>query len=191
LLRFLQDQQYRQLGGSEVQAADVRIIAASNANLSALSAQGTFRLDLLYRLNVMRLTMPPLRHRQGDVGLLSESFLRACAVRFGAGDRRLHADSLTRLEAYRWPGNVRELENRVKRAVIMADGRQVTAADLDLASPETTGAINLRQVREAADRSAIRHALARADGNISATAKLLGISRPTLYDLLKSYDLHA
>jgi two-component system NtrC family response regulator len=123
--------------------------------------------------------------------LLARHFLHSYAKAMNRPVSGLAPDALSAIDAWGWAGNVRELENRIKRAVIMADGKHVTAADLDLGGPEELEAINLKAVREVADRKAIRHALARAEGNISNTAKLLGISRPTLYDLLKSYDLHA
>jgi DNA-binding NtrC family response regulator len=202
LLRFLQDQQYRQLGGSEVQAADVRIIAASNANLSALSAQGTFRLDLLYRLNVMRLTMPPLRHRQGDVGLLSESFLRACAVRFGAGDRRLHADSLMRLEAYRWPGNVRELENLICREYLLCDDDVIRVdvpggnADLGSEADLTGGDLSRLTFQQAKDlaiaqfeKRYLAEVLSASRGNVTKAASMVGKERRAFGRLLKKHDI--
>ena len=125
LLRFLQDQQYRPLGGGEVRSADVRIIVASNVNLTKLTEQGGFRLDLLFRLMVMHLTMPPLRERRGDVALLAAHFLRTCSQRYGNGEKRLNRETLDWMENYAWPGNIRELENLVCREYLLADGNLI------------------------------------------------------------------
>ena len=151
--------------------------------------EGLFRDDLYYRLAEIVVHIPSLAERPGDAGLLARHFVTHYARTMNRSVVGLASDARAAIDAYQWPGNVRELENRVKRAVIMADGKAVTAADLDLATPDDAP-LNLRAVREAADRQAIRHALARADGNISQTARLLGVSRPTLYDLMKAYDLH-
>ena len=155
---------------------------------------GRFRDDLYYRLAEIVVKIPSLAERAGDAVLLARHF----ANRFGSDLRRapmaLSPDAIPAIDAYPWPGNVRELENRIKRAVIMADGKSLTAADLDLGSKDegqAAVAINLRAAREVADRRAIRQAMSRADNNISGAAKLLGISRPTLYDLLKQYRLQA
>ena len=162
-----------------------------SSGIDAMVASGSFREDLYYRLAEIVVRIPSLAERTGDGVLLAKHFLHHYAKAMGRPVTGLSPDALAAIDAWNWPGNVRELENRMKRAVIMADGKQVTAADLDLAAREQAEPINLKSVRESADRKAIRHALARAEGNISNTAKLLGISRPTLYDLLKSYDLHA
>jgi two-component system NtrC family response regulator len=153
-----------------------------------------FREDLFYRLAEIVVKIPSLAERAGDAALLARAF--PAALRPRDEPRRSRASlrmRSPRIDAWRWPGNVRELENRVKRAVIMADGKLITAADLDLAAPDEAedAPLNLKSAREHADRKVIRHALARSEGNISNTARLLGISRPTLYDLLKQYDLHA
>jgi two-component system NtrC family response regulator len=156
-------------------------------------ADGRFREDLYYRLAEIVVKIPSLAERPGDATLLAKVFLSRFAKEMNPKVRGFAANALTAIDAWPWPGNVRELENRVKRAVIMADGKLITAADLDLAEPDDSmaQALNLKTAREATDRKIIRHALARSEGNISSTAKLLGISRPTLYDLLKQYDLHA
>jgi two-component system NtrC family response regulator len=154
-------------------------------------AAGRFREDLYYRLAEIVVRIPPLRERSGDAALLARHFVTRHAETLRVGVTGLSADAAAAIDAHPWPGNVRELENRVKRAVIMAEGKRVTAADLDLTPREADDALlNLRAVREGADRRAIARALARAEGNISGASRLLGISRPTLYDLLKSYDLH-
>ncbi|HET9459003.1 MAG TPA: helix-turn-helix domain-containing protein, partial [Sphingomicrobium sp.] len=138
--------------------------------------------------------IPALAERSGDAVLLARHFVNRFAREMNPKVQGLSPDALAAIDGYRWPGNVRELENRIKRAVIMADGRLVSAADLDLPPGASGGEemlINLRAAREHADRKAIRQALSRTDNNISGAAKLLGISRPTLYDLLKQYQLSA
>lgn len=154
-------------------------------------ADGRFRDDLYYRLAEIVVRIPSLAERTGDAGLLARHFLKKYAKAMHSGVTSLAPDARAAIDAWGWPGNVRELENRMKRAVIMAEGKAITAADLDLETGALPEPLNLKAVRETADRTAIRHALSRAEGNISNTAKLLGISRPTLYDLLKSYDLQA
>jgi putative PEP-CTERM system response regulator len=190
LLRFLQERVIERVGGRRAIPVDARIVCATHQNLEAMIAEGRFREDLYYRLAEIVVRIPPLKDRSGDPVLLARHFLAHHAKAMGRGVTGLAADAVAAIDAWHWPGNVRELENRVKRAVIMADGKRVTAADLDLAAPEAADEmISLRAVRETAELAAIRRALARTEGNISATAKLLGISRPTLYDLMKAHDL--
>jgi two-component system NtrC family response regulator len=193
LLRFLQERVIERIGSRKSIAVDTRVVCATHQNLEAMIAEGTFREDLFYRLAEIVVKIPSLAERPGDATLLAKVFLSRFAQEMNPKVRGFAPDALAAIDAWGWPGNVRELENRVKRAVIMADGKLVSAADLDLASPdeEAINALNLKSARELADRKIIRHALARSEGNISSTAKLLGISRPTLYDLLKQYDLHA
>ncbi|MGN6819983.1 MAG: PEP-CTERM-box response regulator transcription factor [Sphingomonas sp.] len=191
LLRFLQERVIERIGGRKPIAVDTRIVCATHQDVDAMVASASFREDLYYRLAEIVVRIPSLAERTGDPVLLAKHFLHHYAKTMNRPVTGLSPDALSANDAWTWPGNVRELENRMKRAVIMADGKQVTAIDLDLAERETAEPINLKAVRESADRKAIRHALARAEGNISNTAKLLGISRPTLYDLLKNYDLHA
>ncbi|WP_294250194.1 PEP-CTERM-box response regulator transcription factor [uncultured Sphingomonas sp.] len=188
LLRFLQERVIERIGGRKPIPVDTRIVCATHRDLDAMVAEGRFREDLYYRLAEIVVRIPSLAERPGDAGLLARHFLARYAEQMKAGQKSFAPDALAAIDAWGWPGNVRELENRIKRAVIMAEGKTVHAEDLDLA-PGDAAAINLRAVREAADRQAIRHALARSDGNVSAAARLLGISRPTLYDLLKAYDL--
>jgi two-component system NtrC family response regulator len=154
-------------------------------------AEGRFREDLYYRLAEIVVTIPALKDRAGDAALLARHFLQRFAREMNPQVKGFTPDALAAIDAWGWPGNVRELENRMKRAVIMADSKLVTAADLDLADDEEPELLNLKAAREIADRKAITRALARTEGNISNAAKLLGISRPTLYDLLKQYDLQA
>ncbi|MBN8848311.1 MULTISPECIES: PEP-CTERM-box response regulator transcription factor [unclassified Sphingomonas] len=189
LLRFLQERTIERIGGRRPIAVDTRIVCATHRDIDAMVADGSFRDDLYYRLAEIVVRIPSLAERPGDAALLARHFVTKYAKTMNPAVTGLAPDARTAIDGWSWPGNVRELENRVKRAVIMADGKLISAADLDLAEPDDAP-INLRTVREAADRTAIRRALARADGNISNTARLLGISRPTLYDLLKSYDLH-
>ncbi|OYY91762.1 MAG: PEP-CTERM-box response regulator transcription factor [Sphingomonas sp. 28-66-16] len=191
LLRFLQERVIERIGGRRPIAVDTRIVCATHQDVDAMVADGRLREDLYYRLAEIVVRIPTLAERAGDAGLLARHFLKKYAKAMQSGVTSLAPDALAAIDGWRWPGNVRELENRMKRAVIMAEGKAISAADLDLAEEVDPTPLNLKAVREIADRQAIRHALARAEGNISNTAKLLGISRPTLYDLLKSYDLHA
>ncbi len=192
LLRFLQERTIERIGGRKQIAVDTRIVCATHQNLEAMIAEGTFREDLFYRLAEIVIKIPTLAERPGDAVLLAKAFLQRFAAEMNPRVKGFAADALAAIDGWGWPGNVRELENRVKRAVIMADGKLVGAEDLDLAGSAEDAeemALNLKASREQADRKIIRQALARSEGNISNTAKLLGISRPTLYDLLKQYDL--
>ncbi|HVJ03679.1 MAG TPA: PEP-CTERM-box response regulator transcription factor [Sphingomonas sp.] len=189
LLRFLQERVIERIGSRKPISVDTRVVCATHQDLDAMVADGRFREDLYYRLAEIVVRIPSLAERPGDAGLLARHFLKKYAAAMNPAVRGFAPDALAAIDAWGWPGNVRELENRVKRAVIMADGKSVTAADLDLDGAAEVEPINLKAIREMADRKAIRHALARAEGNISGTARLLGISRPTLYDLMKAYDL--
>lgn len=193
LLRFLQERVIERVGSRESIPVDTRIVCATHQDLEAMIADGRFREDLYYRLAEIVVRIPALAERPGDPTLLAKAFLTRYAKEMNPRVRGFAADALAAIDAWGWPGNVRELENRVKRAVIMADEKLVSAADLDLADPDeqTVNALNLKTAREQADRRVIRHALARSEGNISNTARMLGISRPTLYDLLKQYDLQS
>jgi two-component system NtrC family response regulator len=191
LLRFLQERTIERIGGRKAIAVDTRIVCATHQNLEAMITEGTFREDLFYRLAEIVVRIPGLAERHGDAVLLAKAFLKRFAREMNPAVTGFAPDALAAIDAHEWPGNVRELENRVKRAVIVADGKLVNAEDLDLAGDDEESAevLNLKVAREQSDRRVIRHALARSEGNISNTAKLLGISRPTLYDLLKQYDL--
>ncbi len=193
LLRFLQERTIERIGGRKSIEVDTRIVCATHQNLEAMIADGRFREDLFYRLAEIVVRIPGLAERPGDATLLAKTFLMRFAKEMNPQVKGLAPDALAAIDGWNWPGNVRELENRMKRAVIMADGKLVTAADLDLpgSGGEETSPLNLKTAREATDRKIIRHALARSEGNISSTARLLGISRPTLYDLLKQYDLQS
>jgi two-component system NtrC family response regulator len=193
LLRFLQERVIERIGGRQPINVDTRIVCATHQDLEAMIADGRFREDLYYRLAEIVVNIPTLAERSGDAALLARHFVNRFSRELNASAHSLSPDAIAAIDAYNWPGNVRELENRIKRAVIMAEGKSVTAADLDLrgAKDEEPQAINLRAAREVADRKAIRQAMSRAENNISGAAKLLGVSRPTLYDLLKQYRLQA
>ena len=194
LLRFLQERVIERIGGRSMIAVDTRIVCATHQDLDSMIAAGSFRDDLYYRLAEIVVMIPSLAERPGDAVLLARHFVTRFARSMNPKVHGLGPDAAEAIDAHGWPGNVRELENRIKRAVIMADGRTVSAADLDLGARQADDqslAINLRAAREVADRRAIRQAMARTENNISSAAKLLGISRPTLYDLIKQYQLQA
>ena len=192
LLRFLQERVIERIGGRKPIAVDTRIVCATHQNLDQMIAQGSFREDLFYRLAEIIIKIPTLAERPGDATLLAKHFVARFAATMNPNVKGLAPDALSLIDRWSWPGNVRELENRIKRAVIMADSRLISAADLDLNAgdgEDDQDVINLKAVRDAADRKAIRRAIARTEGNISGAAKLLGISRPTLYDLIKHHGL--
>jgi two-component system NtrC family response regulator len=193
LLRFLQERQIERIGGRRAIDVDTRIVCATHQDLEGMIHDGRFREDLFYRLAEVVIKIPSLAERPGDAALLAKAFLKRVSTEINPHVTGFASDALAAIDRWNWPGNVRELENRVKRAVIMADGKLVTAADLDLqeGGEDDAQVLNLKAAREKADRKAIRRALSRSDGNISSTARILGISRPTLYDLLKQYDLQA
>lgn len=195
LLRFLQDMRFTRVGGRKSLVVNARILAATNANLKQAIAEGRFREDLFYRLGVVNIPLPPLRQRGEDVLLLARHFLEKHGGEAGAARPTLTADAMAQLRAYHWPGNVRELENRVRRACILARGARITPADLDLSEPghDPAGlepqATTLREARSLVEKRMIADALARHQGNIQRTAEALGISRPTLYDLIRKHDI--
>ncbi len=194
LLRFLQERVVERVGGRALIPVDVRVVCATHQDLPAHIKTSTFRQDLYYRISEITIKIPPLRDRRGDVLLLARAFLERYSQQQGrAALRGFAKDALSALENYNWPGNVRELENRVKRAVIMAEGKYITAHDLELqlqeeAAPTT---FNLRDVRDQAERQAILRALSHASGKVASAADLLGVSRPTLYDLFKKFGIKA
>ena len=192
LLRFLQERVIERIGGRSEIAVDVRVICATHRDLPELIQAGQFREDLYYRINEATIKVPPLRDRQGDDLLLARALLERFATQLKRPIKGFTPQAIEAIEAYDWPGNVRELENRVKRAVIMADGNQISLDDLELPSKEGAGdqePFNLREVREQAESRAILRALARTDGNVSKTSELLGVTRPTLYNLMKKYAI--
>jgi len=190
LLRVLQDHRIQRIGGRKSIDVDFRLVAATNKDLEKLVETGAFREDLYYRISEVRVRIPPLRERPEDAVLIAESFLVTWTAEQGLRRVGLSPEALDAIREHTWPGNVRELQNRVKRAAISADGA-ITAGDLELAEPEPSEgpATSLREARRSAEVSAIRDALRRANGNISETARLLGVSRPKLYQLLSEYGL--
>ena len=190
LLRFLQDQVVERIGGRHPVQVDVRIVCATNQDLNLMMAEGRFREDLYYRLNEVTVQVPPLRERAADVVVLASFFLSRFAAEYGRLARGFSATALAALRDHPWPGNVRELENRVKRAIVMTDGPLLSAADLGLAAPgEDTQSLTIRDARARAEREVLQLALAQAGSNLSKAAKLLGISRPTLYDLMQQHRI--
>lgn len=192
LLRFLQERVIERIGGRQEIFVNVRIVCATHQNLKALIAEGRFREDLFYRLAEIVVNIPPLRERSGDAALLAHAFVRRFAEEQGRGTMTLREDALRAIENHSWPGNVRELENYIKRAVIMADGSQITADDLGFSSATDSDSdvvLDLRRARDDAERRVIITALARADGNVVKAAELIGVSRPTLYDLMHRFGL--
>ncbi len=188
LLRFLQERVVERVGGRQEIPVDVRVICATNKDLEAMVAEGTFREDLYYRICEMVIHIPPLRDRVGDKILLARHFLKHFAQVQGQNISGFAPDAVTAIESYPWPGNIREMENKIKRGVIMSDEKHVTIEDLGL---PVTGQLvtSLRDVRQEAEKGAILQALSLADNNVSAAAKLLGVTRPTLYDLMKKYGM--
>jgi two-component system, NtrC family, response regulator len=193
LLRFLQERVIERIGGRQPIAVDTRIVCATHRDLDVMVADGSFREDLYYRLAEIVVKIPSLAERPGDAVLLARHFLKRLAGTPGVTATELSADAANAIESWPWPGNVRELENRMKRAAIMAEGKVLTAADLDLntRSDDEPMLLNLRAVRDVAERAAIGRALSMSEQNISGAARLLGISRPTLYDLMKHHGFGA
>ncbi len=190
LLRFIQERVIERLGGRKEIPIDVRIICATHRKLPDLIDQGTFRGDLYYRLSEIVVDIPPLREREGDVTTIANSLLQRYCRENNLKEKHFSHDAAQAMEAYHWPGNIREMENKIKRATILSDGNFVTAADLEIGQPaENTMPLNLKSVREAAETVAIKRALSYADNNVSEAAKLLGVTRPTLYGLFEKYGL--
>ncbi len=190
LLRFLQERVVERVGGREEIPVDVRVICATHRDLPALTRENNFREDLYYRISEITIRIPPLREREGDTLLLARIFLEKFSKQMGK-QHRFSKDALAAIEAYPWPGNVRELENRVKRSVIMAEHKQISVSDLELGGSglDETRTFNLREIREQAERQAIVRALGHVGGKVSQASELLGVSRPTMYDLIKKYNL--
>ncbi len=192
LLRFLQDRSIERVGGRESIKIDVRIISATNKDLKAEMASGHFREDLYYRLNEVAFHLPPLRERKGDAALLSSYFIQLFNKTLNTHIKGLTADATAAVNAYAWPGNIRELENRIKRAMVLCHGKYLNTTDLDLEpSDENTQTMTLRQAREKAEKEIVTQALAQTQDNVSQSAKILGVSRPTLYELMKNLGLKA
>jgi two-component system NtrC family response regulator len=190
LLRFLQEQVIERIGGRGTIAVDVRVVSATNQGLDRLVAEGRFRSDLFYRLNPVTVRIPPLRERPGDALLLARWFMGRFNREFGRSLRGFSEAAALAIDAHNWPGNVRELENRVKRGVVMAEGTLIHAADLEFEADAAPGLpLDLRMARLRAEREVLGQALARGGGKMSQVARLLGVSRPTLYDLLETHGL--
>lgn len=190
LLRFLQEQRFQRVGGRQEIVSDARVIAATNADLKEGITQGRFREDLYFRLAVVVIALPPLRERADDAALLAREFLQKYAAQNGKKNLTFSPEALRALNCHPWPGNVRELQNRVKRAVIMADGKRITERDLELApASETVPSATLKEAREAVEREMVQQALKRHLGRISSAATELGISRPTLYELMEKLGI--
>src|SRR6266404_5456188 len=192
LLRVVQERTVERIGGRVPLVLDLRIVCATNRKLDTLIGTGGFRDDLFYRISEVTIRVPPLRERQGDSLLLAQFILQQFSERFGKPTRGLAPDAVPAIQAHPWPGNVRELENRIKGAVIMAEGAVVTAGDLGLEDPgDEPEYLNLRIARQRAEAQAVRQSLAVARGNLSRAAELLGVTRPTLYDLLGKHSIEA
>jgi two-component system, NtrC family, response regulator len=190
LLRFLQDRIVERVGGRAQIPVDVRVVCATNQDLQLLIAQQRFRQDLYYRIGEVIVNIPPLRDRPGGAAVLAHAFLRKFSAQQGRARRGYSDDAIQALSSYEWPGNVRELENKVKTAIIMAEGPLITAADLGLVPRESSDHVfNLREVRARAEKLAVHQALVMADSNVSRAAELLGITRPTLYDLMEKFGM--
>lgn len=190
LLRFLQERVIERLGGRETISVNVRVICATHQNLREKIEENNFRDDLFYRISEIPLEIPPLRERDGDIVLLARYFFDKYNQEQGRSLRGFNRDTLSAMESYSWPGNVRELQNRIKRAVIMADGKSLTPDDLELnKTPVENMNFNLREIREKVERQAVMRALSHANGKVSPAADLLGVSRPTLYDLINKLDI--
>jgi two-component system NtrC family response regulator len=190
MLRFLQERVIERIGGRDEIPVDVRVVCATNQDLEEKIAQGEFREDLYYRISEITINIPPLRERAGDAVLLAWSFLKKFAKQNSSRVTGFTKEALRAIEGYSWPGNVRELENRIKRSVVMADDQLITPSELQLTeTSEDVMPLNLREVREQAEATAIIRAMSFVGGNVSKAADLLGISRPTLYDLVNKYGL--
>ena len=190
LLRFLQEKCFQRVGGRQEIQSDARVLAATNRNLQESVASGKFREDLYFRLAVVVVKAPPLRERGDDIVLVAKAFLRDYGVKHAKPGLTFAPDALRALSLHRWPGNVRELQNRVQRAVIMADGKRVTARDLELAdTPSALPPQTLKEAREGVEREMVQDALRRHRGRITSAALELGISRPTLYELMEKLGI--
>jgi two-component system NtrC family response regulator len=191
LLRFLQERVIERVGGRKEIPIDVRVICATHKDLHDLIRTDQFREDLYYRISEITISIPSLKEREGDALMLARVFLERISKQQGKQGHRFSKNATAAIENYSWPGNVRELENRVKRAVIMAEHKQINAGDLELdgTSPDELATFNLREIRDRGDRQAIVRALGHVSGKVSQAAELLGISRPTMYDLLRKFGL--
>ena len=189
LLRFLQDHEVLRLGGKEATAVDTRIVAATNVDLRKAIEDGRFREDLYYRLCVVTVAIPSLRERSSDIPLLGRTFLLRFSDELKKPLKGFTPEAVEALTSYGWPGNVRELENRIKRAVVMAEGRYVTPENLELQAAAASDAATLKVSRDHREKELVRLAMEKAEGNVTRAASYLGVSRPTLYQLLARYGI--
>ena len=192
MLRFLQERVIERVGGRNEIPVDIRVICATHRDIQTMVGEETFREDLFYRIGEIPINIPPLREREQDIVLLARTFLNQYREEFNAKAKSFSDGAIRALLAHRWPGNIRELQNKLKSAVIMAEGTVIQADDLGLLEPSEdfeSEILNLREVREQAESKAIRKAYQRADKNMSKTAELLGVTRPTLYSLIDKYHL--
>jgi two-component system NtrC family response regulator len=189
LLRFLQERVIERIGSRHEIAVDVRVVCATHRNLQERIREGSFREDLFYRLSEMVVPIPPLRDRSGDALLLAHAFMQRFGAQNGRERLSLRADALEAISRHPWPGNIRELENCIKRATIMADSNALTCEDLGLEQPAQADPLNLREIRDRAEKQAVLNVMARVNGNIVKASEMLGVSRPTLYDLLNRFGL--
>lgn len=190
MLRFLQERVIERLGGHKEIPVDVRVVCATHRNLQEMISTGDFREDLYYRLSEIVVEIPALKDREGDAIVLANAFLQRFAQEQGRALKGFTEGALTAIETYPWPGNVREMENKIKRACIMADGNKVSQQDLQISSNESDEQpLNLRQVREVAESIAITRAIRKCENNMAKAARLLGVTRPTLYTLVEKYKI--
>jgi two-component system NtrC family response regulator len=189
LLRFLQEQMVERVGGRELIKVDTRVLTATNRDLKEEMKDGTFREDLYFRIGVITIELPRLRDRDGDIPLLAQAFLNRYAAQARKKLTGFTPEAVDALEAYGWPGNVRELENKIKRAVVMAEGKRVKPEDLDMEDGGPKQEVGLKEARETLERKMVLSALARSGDNMTQAAEELGISRPSLYDLMEKLGI--
>ncbi|KZY64386.1 MULTISPECIES: PEP-CTERM-box response regulator transcription factor [unclassified Oleiphilus] len=194
MLRFLQERVIERVGGVKEIPVDVRVVCATHQDINNLISQGSFREDLYYRISEITLNIPALREREGDSVLIAQALLKSISSEMNRGDLRLSEDAMAAIRSYDWPGNVREMINKIKRAAIMADGMNVSAEDLELESSEASlpeGSLNLKQIRDQAEKTACLQAIKGSHGNMAKAARILGITRPTLYSLFEKHGIEA
>lgn len=194
MLRFLQERVIERVGGVKEIPVEVRVVCATHQDISELIQQGSFREDLYYRVSEITLNIPPLREREGDSVLIAQALLKNVGEGMNRDKLRLSEDAMNAIRSYDWPGNVREMINKIKRAAIMADGNNVSAEDLELESETLSlpeGSLNLKQIRDTAEKTACIQAIKGAHGNMAKAARILGITRPTLYSLFEKHGIEA